>query len=782
MAHSRGCCFTFSFSWILNSLIVRKKVCFSGFFFLVLLIFYLTVVFKLEFESIGSWTFVSREQISPPTPNGQESEAVDFKEDLNAILIDRNILKNNYQFVIKVLAYDRLHSLARCLYSLALADYGGDTVVLHIFVDHFKLEDSPPIKTGAEELKNNSKSGTRMSSGDDKPIIKKTKDSDQNTDPSHGKIRSMKESTPFSNLADKMNPMNLVSNFKETKQLSSALDKPQTEDLFSRSTHHRGDMVDRVLGNQSDPLQEKLNNFHDLLQFIDQFYWPHGPKEVFVRSQNVGLQSQWIEVWWPTSEDEFAFIVEDDMELSPLFYRFLRGLIANYYYNPANFDPTVYGISLQRPRFVAGKGGKKIQIDNSTRLFLYQMVGTWGQLLFPTPWKEFRLWYDNCKSNKLEPLLEGMITTSWYKRLGQKIWTPWFIKFIHSRGYYNIYTNFLQERALSVSHRDEGVNYKRGAGPDSIIIRRNSTPDVDIWEMLPYRFLKKYDFCFHEVPPVRFVTGLDDSEIQALLSSLVVNNKLILVNFGGIAKALSKNWLCHVAKLGMKNYLVLGDDPIFSGDLARRGHAVMQLSASQLLAKFRLSIEDHEVLDYILNDLTLTYVAQHALQMSYDVWLTTAGTLWLRDPPSQVVDMNADVHGREVNGEEYDSRLLYIRSTNRTSLLWDCVVEEILAAANSLLSDDQKQDLGKDMLGKALWKCTRGLDILVKTIDQDYYANIQNISSKQNVAFLDMSTSMDRVEDSNLLDLIEKLKSADLWMLDHEFVCKGVFCQSKPSL
>ncbi len=136
-----------------------------------------------------------------------------------------------------------------------------------------------------------------------------------------------------------------------------------------------------------------------------------------------------------------------------------------------------------------GKHGNKIKLDNKTQLFLYQLVGTWGQLLFPKPWKEFRLWYDIHKAKGIKPYLEGMVirfilltfiflgkllvliscrlnfkffaqvTTGWYKKMGERIWTPWFIKFIHSRGYFNIYTNFLRERALSVSHRDAGVNY-----------------------------------------------------------------------------------------------------------------------------------------------------------------------------------------------------------------------------------------------------------------------------------------------------------------------------------
>lgn len=77
------------------------------------------------------------------------------------------------------------------------------------------------------------------------------------------------------------------------------------------------------------------------------------------------------------------------------------------------------------------------------------------------------------------------MTTGWYRKLGERIWTPWFIKFVHAHGYFNIYTNFLHERALSVSHRDAGVNYGKTAGPDSYLLDENSL-DFNFLEMPPF--------------------------------------------------------------------------------------------------------------------------------------------------------------------------------------------------------------------------------------------------------------------------------------------------------
>lgn len=47
--------------------------------------------------------------------------------------------------------------------------------------------------------------------------------------------------------------------------------------------------------------------------------------------------------------------------------------------------------------------------------FLYQLVGTWGQFLFPLPWRAFRIWYDMRRHNaSREPVLGGLKTTQWW--------------------------------------------------------------------------------------------------------------------------------------------------------------------------------------------------------------------------------------------------------------------------------------------------------------------------------------------------------------------------------
>ncbi|CAA6661966.1 unnamed protein product [Spirodela intermedia] len=471
------------------------------------------------------------------------------------------VLSVNFTFTVKVLAFDRIESLRRCLRSLSGADYGGDRVNLHVFVDHFRTV---------------------------------------------------------------------------------------------------------APGNDSDLLDHMLQEARRILQFVDGFSWQYGEKMLHYRTSNAGLQTQWLEAWWPGSDDEFAFVVEDDLEVSPLYYKFLKRLIINYYYDSSNFSPSIYGVSLQRPRFVPGKHGNKLRLDNETSLFLYQLVGTWGQLLFPKPWKEFRLWYDEHKSKGIPPILEGMVTNGWYKKMGEKIWTPWFIKFIHSRGYFNIYTHFSEERALSISYRDPGVNYGRSAGPDSVLIDRSSI-NLNLWETRPLKSLKWYDFCFREVHPGRVMRTLD--ELGLLLDSLHKQGTVIIVSLFRTPRNIARNLLCHFERLNITNYILLGDSSEFLLDLARTGHPVVD--SVQLLSSFKHrdwshlpNLETGLVTEFSLK----AYVIKKSLESGYNTWLVGGDMVPITNAFNETMGSSVDFWAS--SGTE----LFYGRSSPTSAKTWNDII------------------------------------------------------------------------------------------------------------
>ncbi|BAB64213.1 unknown protein [Oryza sativa Japonica Group] len=511
-----------------------------------------------------------------------------------------------------------------------------------------------------------------------------------------------------------------------------------------------------------------LDASREILAEADALRWPHGEKRVHYRAANAGLQAQWIEAWWPGSDDEFAFVVEDDLEVSPLYYRFLKRLVMAYYYDRENYSPYVFGASLQRPRFVAGKHGNKIQLDSETHLFLYQMVGTWGQLLFPKPWKEFRLWYDEHKSKGIKPILEGMKTTGWYKKMGERIWTPWFIKFVHSCGYFNFYTNFLKERALSVSHRDAGVNYGRSVGPDSTLLDGKNL-DFNLWELQPLNKLKWYDFCFAEVLPGRVIRKF--SELGSVLKSVQLENNVVLISLYSLEQRIARNLICYLEKSGMRNYIFLVDNTEFLDDLAHRGHPV--IDAISLLQSIKMSSSIYSD-DFVKEIVVKAYVIKNCLDLGYNLWVLNGNTISLGSKLNEPSDQSVDFFAAE------SVDLMFLRGSQSSKKTWNEL--DILRMADGMMSS--KSGFSSSLEHKNFVRVLTGVlgnngAVRLGKLDEEIMAvelgpNTSNRSLSEGhckVLFWSHSMTSDSVQ--------SQLENRGLWLIDSDSSCSAVVCGQK---
>ncbi|CAA7039840.1 unnamed protein product [Microthlaspi erraticum] len=562
-----------------------------------------------------------------------------------------------FTFLIKVLTFNRLHSLSRCLRSLAAADYGatGDRgrVHLHVYVDHFSL------------------------------------------------------------------------------------------------------------ARKNKPVEDSLKSTKEILDFVDGFEWRFGEKVVHYRTDNAGLQGQWLEAWWPSSDHEFAFVVEDDLEVSPLYYGFLERVIHNYYYDTSNFNPSIYGASLQRPRFVPGKHGNKVHVDPKTNVFLYQLVGTWGQLLFPKPWKEFRLWYDEHKSKGKKPFLDGMVTNGWYKRIGERIWTPWFIKFIHSRGYFNIYTNFPNEGALSVSYRDAGVNYGKTAGPDSKLLNESSvTPDF--LKLQPLRNLKWYDYCFSEVVPGRVVRDLN--ELGTVLPSVQREKTVFLVSLFDANKMLISNLLCHFEKINTRNYIFIGPGSEFLFDLSRRGHPVIDADVFlDTLVKSKTSYPNS-----VKEALGNAYVVKKCLELGYSTWVFSSNAL--------LVD-KGQLLGRISPEDDFyvgeSSEILVVQSSSNTQKLWSNEFLHSIASTGtktpSLKPSVDFIQLVKELVERN-GKKINNVEMMGIAENVDAKSLNQSLGDGKPVVYWSPEVG------SGIIRM--KLEKLNLWLINDDLSCRAVICHS----
>ena len=360
------------------------------------------------------------------------------------------------------------------------------------------------------------------------------------------------------------------------------------------------------------------------------FVWPFGSKRWFVHDSHQGLVGQWMSAWMPRDTDDttFMLVLEDDMEVSPVFYSFIKQCICRYYFDPRHFDPHLYGVSLQDQTHILGRNRHTQQrvarhqralhrrqqqrqreaeqqtaeeeaaaaanrssaaptaisarastpLSASTAelsavlnmsgqlsgslLYRYQLVGTWGLLLFPQHWRAFLLWYKEktsgsggtlvgdaasaSASTSFTPCVPFLDSSVWWARRPQAVWSAWLIRFTFERGWYCLYANMeeMERRssssevtgsegkghgegdggvgvrdggdgdlaALAINHREVGENYRSSQGPDHLRLFQR-LPPPPAWPRL--RTTPTFDFFFNPV----HVTGTALAQRPLLLNN-----------------------------------------------------------------------------------------------------------------------------------------------------------------------------------------------------------------------------------------------------------------------
>ena len=65
-------------------------------------------------------------------------------------------------------------------------------------------------------------------------------------------------------------------------------------------------------------------------KIVSSFLWKHGDVFVHHRVIHAGLLVAIVESWYPVSNDSYGIVLEDDVELSPLFYAWAKFAVLRY--------------------------------------------------------------------------------------------------------------------------------------------------------------------------------------------------------------------------------------------------------------------------------------------------------------------------------------------------------------------------------------------------------------------------------------------------------------------
>ncbi|RIB28372.1 hypothetical protein C2G38_2158142 [Gigaspora rosea] len=185
-----------------------------------------------------------------------------------------------------------------------------------------------------------------------------------------------------------------------------------------------------------------------------------------------GLITAVVESYYPTTNDDYAIILEDDIEVSPFYYIWAKYTILKYKYGiDRNLVGRLYGVSLCNTRL------NEFNITTGRRLFnaaevlqdtkypnnspyLSQIPCSWGVLFFPEIWREFHEYLNARKQDLAGPkLLKMYVPKSRSNRWGGDSWKRYFIELIYFRGYLMLYPNYEDFNSFTSNHAEKGVHF-----------------------------------------------------------------------------------------------------------------------------------------------------------------------------------------------------------------------------------------------------------------------------------------------------------------------------------
>jgi hypothetical protein len=224
--------------------------------------------------------------------------------------------------------------------------------------------------------------------------------------------------------------------------------------------------------------------------------WSAGRMEKWVSDEPMGLRQAWIKAWKPSSVDERAIIFEDDIEVSPQWYRWLQGAYEAY----GQRTDAIAGISLQRQTLVPLKTARDNVIpDNNGLPFLYKLVGSIGYAPLAPVWLNFLDFAECAVATQMAVDTPDLVTSDWYKVLDKTtMWTQLFIYFCRYYDLSTLYSFATDGGALAAHWREHGEHYAQTGGPDFALAHNVhfeypvDVPRLD-WDARPVR----------PVPPLR---------------------------------------------------------------------------------------------------------------------------------------------------------------------------------------------------------------------------------------------------------------------------------------
>ena len=163
--------------------------------------------------------------------------------------------------------------------------------------------------------------------------------------------------------------------------------------------YNRPDSIRRILGSleRADYDYEDIrlvvsidhSGMEEVVRTAEECVWSHGSKEVFYRSERLGLRKHIISCGDMTEKYGAVMILEDDLFVSPDFYNYAMQALERY-----GDDPRIAGISLNTKRELLESPYPFFPLHTGYDVYFQQFASSWGQVWNRRMWADFKEWYE----------------------------------------------------------------------------------------------------------------------------------------------------------------------------------------------------------------------------------------------------------------------------------------------------------------------------------------------------------------------------------------------------
>lgn len=203
-----------------------------------------------------------------------------------------------------------------------------------------------------------------------------------------------------------------------------------------------------------------------VVQYANALNWPHGPKIVNVRERRLGMPDAILSGWTPKEDEEYAILLEDDVEVSVGFFEFALYCLSMSTYKrmTEGEEHGMMGCSLYTPRvdeigpapnaWSPPTWNPPYAIGPRHRLFYFQLPCSWGAIYHAKYWRDFLRYYSIRRQlGDAFPETPHSRSNEWFQS-----WKRILIELMLFRGWYLLYPSFHSQASFSTNYFEKGIH------------------------------------------------------------------------------------------------------------------------------------------------------------------------------------------------------------------------------------------------------------------------------------------------------------------------------------